>query len=308
MDKKACVRKDGRKELLFLLVFFVLSVFTAVLGELCLSVIKTPFIKERFLLFSVIVGILSNVIFGLSVWFTLSGKEILLKGALMAYLLTIVLLLLYFLLQKTGFFEVIGDAEKLQAYLTKAGIWMPTYYISLQFLQVVILPIPSIVSTAAGVALFGAFWATIYSLIGIWLGSALAFYIGRRFGNRAVSWLIGEETLRKWQKKMKGKDNLFLTLTFVLPLFPDDVLCFFAGLSSMSVGYFFTVIFFARLLGIAATCYSVDFIPLNTWWGIALWGVFIASIIVIFFLVYKNMDKIQRFFSKKKSGKEYFEK
>lgn len=111
--------------------------------------------------------------------------------------------------------------------------------------------------------------------------------------------MVGEETLKKWQKKLKGKDNLFLTLMFLLPLFPDDVLCFIAGLSTMSFGYFTGMIVVSRVLAISATCYSFDFIPFNTWWGLLIWGVLIAVIAVGFILVYKNLDRIQSVLSKR---------
>ena len=104
-------------------------------------------------------------------------------------------------LQKTGFFDLVQSSEGLQQYLEKAGIWMPILYIALQFLQVIILPIPGIVSTMAGVTLFGPFKTLIYSLIGILLGSLTAFFIGRKLGNKAVEWIVGKETLKKWQKK-----------------------------------------------------------------------------------------------------------
>ena len=170
---------------------------------------------------------------------------------------------------------------------------MPILYIVLQYLQVVILPIPSIVSTVAGVALFGPFKTAVYSLIGIVLGSVTAFFVGRKLGNRAVSWIIGKETLLKWQKKLKGKDSLFLTVMFLLPVFPDDVLCFVAGLSSMKVKYFLLMISISRILAVFATCYSFQLIPFNTWWGLTLWGVFIVGIVAAFVVIYKNMDRLQ---------------
>ena len=115
------------------------------------------------------------------------------------------------------------NEQAFQAYIQRAGVWMPLVYTLFQFLQVVVLPVPSIVSTLAGVALFGAFKATVFSLIGIITGSLVAFVIGRKLGNKAVSWLVGEDTLEKWQKKLKGKDNLVLTLMFFLPFFPDGM-------------------------------------------------------------------------------------
>ncbi len=305
MHKRGDKRKDGRKsELFFLLVFFLFSILSAALAVLCLSGVKNTRIQSNFLLFAAVAGLLIGICCVASVWFVLSGKKAWEKGALSFYVLLIVFLGIWLLLQKTGFFEVVKTPEKLQGYLERAGVWMPLSYILLQFLQVVILPIPSVVSTVAGVALFGAYWTMIYSLAGILAGSILAFFIGRKLGNRAVSWMVGEETLKKWQKKLKGKDNLFLSLMFVLPLFPDDILCFLAGLSSMSTKYFLIVILASRILAISATCYSIDFIPFNTWWGIALWCLFLMGIVLAFILIYKNMDKIQSALKRRKNKKE----
>jgi uncharacterized membrane protein YdjX (TVP38/TMEM64 family) len=79
----------------------------------------------------------------------------------------------------------------------------------------------------------------------------------------------------------------------VLPFFPDDILCFIAGLSTMTTKYFLIAILFSRTVGVFATCYSIDFIPFNTWWGITLWMILAVLIIIVFIFIYKNMDKIQ---------------
>jgi hypothetical protein len=151
----------------------------------------------------------------------------------------------------------------------------------------------------AGVALFGPTKAMLCSLVGIILGSLTAFIIGRKIGYKAVAWMVGKEDLDKWLKKVKGKDNFILTAMFMLPLFPDDMLCFVAGLSSMTWQYFVVMIVFARLIGIAGTCYSVNFIPFNTWWGILIWAVLIAALVAAFVFLYKNMDAINSWFNKK---------
>lgn len=148
-------------------------------------------------------------------------------------------------------------------------------------------------------ALFGPLKAMLCSLVGVILGSLTAFVIGRKLGYKAVAWMVGKDDLDKWQKKIKGKDNFILTAMFILPLFPDDILCFVAGLSSMSWQYFVVMIVISRLIGIAGTCYSVNFIPFNTWWGILIWGILIAALVVAFIFLYKNMDAINNWFNKK---------
>lgn len=307
-DKEKIAQAEEKKEQFikrswpFLLVFFAFTAACIVFGILCIYGTKISFIQEFKGLWIALAVALLCALCGVCVWLVIAGKDTLVKTFLSVYILLLFALVLLFVLQVTGFFEVVGSPESLQAYLERAGVWMPIVYILLQYLQVVLLPIPSVVSTVAGVALFGPFWTMIYSLIGIIPASATAFFIGRKLGNKAVSWIVGEDDLKKWQKKLKGKDNLLLTMMFVLPLFPDDVLCFIAGLSSMSTKYFFVMIFISRILAVAGTCYSFEFIPLNTWWGLLIWGLFIAAILIVFALVYKNMDKIQHWLNTFKKG------
>ena len=296
--------KRGNK-VFFLLFFFLLSLAFSLLGVYCLNELNNKFVQSNFLLLSVVICACGVALFLFGVYIILYGKDALLKGTASVYFLVVFALIVCLILQKTNFFVLVDTPEKLQEYLQKTGVLMPIFYIILQFLQVVILPIPSIASTAAGVALFGAFWAMIYSLVGILSGSITAFLIGRKLGNKAVSWIVGEETLAKWQKKLKGKDKIFLSMMFVLPLFPDDILCFLAGLSTMTTRYFFVVVLLARFVGIFATCYSIDFIPFTTWWGITLWTILGISVVVLCIVIYKKIDAIQRFFKRisKKYGK-----
>ncbi|MBE7062136.1 MAG: TVP38/TMEM64 family protein [Clostridiales bacterium] len=296
MKKRGLDKENGRKGVsLFLLFFFLLAIISVVLGILCLGELHDPFFKRYFVLLSIAYSAVVCIITLLIIRASYNGGVGLKKGALSAYILWNVLLCVAFALLRWGIFDRISSVEELQEYLGKSGVWAPICYILLQFLQVTVLPIPSIVSTLAGVALFGPFQAMIYSLIGILSGSILAFFIGRRLGIKAVAWLVGEEKVVVWQKKLKGKDNLFLTAMFILPFFPDDILCFLAGLSLMSVRYFLVMIFIARLLGISATCYSFDFIPFNTWWGMLFWVIVIIIIACAFSLMSKQADKIQSY-------------
>ncbi len=301
VNKQQNEQKDDRNNrLVFLLVFFICALLSMILSILVLAETKISFLIKYFTVFSVGICIFLIVLYLIAVFCALRRRDGWMKTLLSFFILWIFAMSILFILQKTGFFAVVKTPEKLQAYLEKAGVWMPICFVLLQFLQVVVLPIPSIVTTVAGVALFGAFWTMIYSLIGILAGSFLAFFIGRKLGERAVTWIVGEETLRKWQKKMKGKDSLILTLTFLLPLFPDDVLCFLAGLSTMSNRYFITVITLSRIVAIASTCYSIDFIPFNTWWGILIWCLFAIVIVFSVILSYKNMDKIQNYIKRRR--------
>ena len=226
-------------------------------------------------------------------------KQVVYKFCITLYVMAVFFAVSIYALIRTGFFDIMRDEEKLENFLRKSGWWMYIIFVLLQFLQVVLLPIPSTVTVVAGAALFGPLIGSLLSLLGIVIGSLVAFLIGRYAGIRVVSWLIGKETLEKWLKKIKGKDKLLLSAMFLLPVFPDDVLCFVAGMSSMSLPFFLAVIVISRVLAIFTTSYSITLIPFNTWWGIMIWVILFVLVVILFVFLYKKSDAILGWFEKK---------
>lgn len=142
-------------------------------------------------------------------------KEVVTRMCITLYILLDFVAVFLYILVRTGFFEIISDEESFEAFLERSGKWMAVLFVVLQFLQVVILPIPSTVTVVAGAALFGPLVGSLLSLLGIVIGSLLAFLIGRYAGYRVVAWLVGKDTLDKWLKKIKGKDKLLLSAMFI---------------------------------------------------------------------------------------------
>lgn len=205
----------------------------------------------------------------------------------------------FFVLCATDLITKINSVDALRDYISQTGSWAAVIYIIFSFLQVVLLPVPGSVAVAVGVAMFGPLMCAIYSFIGIVTGSIVAFSIGRWIGYKAVCWIVGKESLDKWLKKLKGKDYLILSLMFLLPLFPDDILCFVAGLSSMTWGFFLVMITVTRAISIFSTAYSFELIPFTTWWGILIWGVLLALVVLAFYLVCRYYEKIDNFLKTK---------
>ena len=205
----------------------------------------------------------------------------------------------FYALCATGLLGTINSVEALREVIGKSGSMAAIIYILFCFLQVVLLPVPGSVAVAVGVAMFGPWKCAIFSFIGIIIGSFLAFGIGRWIGYKAVCWIVGKDSLDKWLEKLKGKDYLILSLMFLLPMFPDDVLCFVAGLSSMTWKYFSVMIVITRAISVVSTAYSFEFIPFTTWWGLLIWGVLVALVLIAFWLVLKYSDRIDRFIKTK---------
>ena len=250
-----------------------------------------------YLLWSTI-GILVSLLVLYVVFFALS-KQVVYRFILCAIICLDLVAVTFYALSTTGILTNITSVEKLREYIASFGAWAVIIFIVFQFLQVVILPVPGSVSVGVGVALFGPLRSSIFSFIGIMAGSIVAFALGRWVGYKAVCWVVGKDDLDKWLKKVKGKDYLLLSLMFLLPLFPDDVLCFVAGLSSMTWAYYLIMILITRLISVTITSYSLQLIPFTTWWGILIWLTIGVLVGLSFWYVCKYSYKIDKFIKSK---------
>ena len=231
-----------------------------------------------------------------------------LRWFLTAFVLLTIVVVSYIIIKYTGLWEKINSIEKLKAIVESGGMFSFIIFVFLQILQTTILQIPAIFITIAGTLIFGP-WKTFFlSFISVMIGSIIMFWIGRKAGRKFLNWLVGKDDADKWVNKMsQGKYLFFLMMLF--PMFPDDILCVVAGLTSMSFGYFLVTNLIARSLGIACTVFfgSGSVIPFHGW-GLIVWGVIILFVATLFYLSVKYQDKIdnvvQQIFGKKKSKKK----
>ena len=201
----------------------------------------------------------------------------------------------YYIILKYNLISKFNSAEKIQAFLAKYGAYAGLIYILIQFLQVTIIPVPAAITTVAGVALFG-FWQTfLYSIIGIMCGSMFAFFLGRRFGVKLIIWLCGQSVYEKYTKLTKGKDKIVLTMMFLFPFFPDDLLCIAAGITDMKYWEFFVIMLFTRPINILimeGAFKGISSIPL-TGYGIPIWIALIGGTLAIVAIAFKYSKNIE---------------
>lgn len=196
---------------------------------------------------------------------------------------------------KSGILEKIDSAEELVAIINSYGMAGKLVFILVQFLQVTFVPIPSTIVTAAGAALYSTWESLLLSCIGLWIGSLFAFFLGRTFGVKLVKWVIGDEMLLKYTELVKGRDKAMLIYMFIFPIFPDDILCMIAGLTTMSYPAFIIIQLIARPLNVAATVFMIDYLMAIPFagWGIALWILIAVFFVAVFVLMWKYAEKLE---------------
>lgn len=220
--------------------------------------------------------------------------EIAFKGGFIGSAIILVFLIGYIIAVKYGWLALLNDRAAMQAFIARYDGYAIAVFIAVQFLQVTVLPLPSTITTLAGIALFGIWKTVLYSSIGIIAGSMFAFFLGRTFGIKLIVWICGAKMFSKYRRFSEGKDVLLLYAMFLLPFFPDDLLCLIAGLGTMSYKSFFVMMLITRPLGalwVAGVFKSAVSIPFSGW-GIVVWAVIFIATAIAFVLLYKFGDKI----------------
>ncbi|MBP3840630.1 MAG: TVP38/TMEM64 family protein [Bacilli bacterium] len=124
-------------------------------------------------------------------------------------------------------------------------------FILIQIVQVILPIIPGGISNIAGVLLFGGFKGFIVNYIGVVVGSIICFLLSRKFGIKLVKTLFKEKTVDKYTKYINNeKFSIFFLITILLPFFPDDLLCYIAGLSNIKTKKFILIITLGKPLSL----------------------------------------------------------
>lgn len=228
----------------------------------------------------------------------LSRSKKIYRTLLVLFLTAAILTLSYFILVWTGLWDKLNSVDKIRRLILGLGFWGRVTFVLLQFLQVTFLPLPSPILIIAGSLIFGAFQSALLSLAGILLGSAFAFFLGRFFGTKLVSFMVGKKTQQKWSRLL-GECRYSFVIMMLLPCFPDDVLCLVAGITDMSWTFFMVTQFVARPIGVFSVSYlsNGEVIPYSGW-GLVVWAVIIVASLTAIFLASKYNKQIENFIKK----------
>ena len=180
------------------------------------------------------------------------------------YSILLLLVLLLIWLVKSFLDGNFNSIESFQDYIQGFGIFGPLILIFVQLSQVVLPILPAVVGYAAGSLLFGWLGGFLCNYIGISIGSLLAFYLARRYGASFVRRHVSPAAYDKYYHWTQKKGFLwFLILTIFLPVAPDDLICFLAGLTAISAKKFTIIIL--TLKPWCLLLYSLFFANLIQW-------------------------------------------
>ncbi|WP_267641235.1 TVP38/TMEM64 family protein [Haloarchaeobius amylolyticus] len=127
------------------------------------------------------------------------------------------------------------DPDALRDVVAGFGSLAPLAFVVLQTLQVVLAPVPGQVLAFAAGYLFGAGPGFVYSMLGATVGTYIALRLARRYGRPWVERVVAADALARFDQFLAEYGLAGVFVVFLLPGFPDDVICLAAGMSDLDV-------------------------------------------------------------------------
>lgn len=287
------------------ILFYILSILCILSVFFCMifGEISTLSIVYKILISSGVV-----ILFSLNLLFKWFNLQVLSKISITSFVILSIFAILYTIMYRLNLLYIFSSVTTLKDYILSTQEKGVFVYILIQFLQVVFLPIPASVICIAGSLIYGGLLGAVYCSIGVLLGSYVSYTLGRVFGYRLVSWIVGKDNTDKYSDILRKRGGFFLALAFLLPMFPDDILCFIAGVTKMSFRKFFWITFVTRPIGVICMAFfGGGYIIPFTGWGIYAWAVILVLAVASVVVVYKWQENIENFilnkFFKRKRNK-----
>jgi uncharacterized membrane protein YdjX (TVP38/TMEM64 family) len=197
--------------------------------------------------------------------------------------------------------SMIGDRDAIVELLQGYGLWGPLVLSIILGLQVFLAVIPGHAFMVAGGYVYGLLVGAAITQVSTVIASQLAFLLARSYGRPLVDRMAPANVIDHWNALAQKQGGLFFFFSFILPIFPNDLMCFIAGLSAISPRKFFL----ANLLGRLPCAIFVTLIgshgfelPLYFW-------VLIILVIVVMCLIWKKVsNQIQTHFFRPVSPSE----
>jgi uncharacterized membrane protein YdjX (TVP38/TMEM64 family) len=171
-----------------------------------------------------------------------------------------------------------GSLEAITSSMESAGLWAPIVLFILFVLQVFLAFIPGQALMIACGYLYGFWGGFLLSWLSLVIGGEIAYMLARHYGRPFAEKWIASSVLERWYKAAAGQGIAFFAISLVMPLVPNDAMCYIAGLGTIRRLHFSI----ANALGRGMACLVTSAVGAYggsiSWQG---WVILIAIFVII---------------------------
>lgn len=171
-----------------------------------------------------------------------------------------------------------GSLEAIITSIEHAGIWGPLVLFILFVLQVFLAFIPGQALMIACGYLYGFWGGFLISWMSLVVGGEIAYLLARHYGRPFAEKWITPSILERWNKAAAGQGIGFFAMSLVMPLAPNDAMCYVAGLGTIRRIHFSIANVLGRGMACMITSAAGAFGGSISWQG---WLILIAIFLII---------------------------
>jgi uncharacterized membrane protein YdjX (TVP38/TMEM64 family) len=177
-----------------------------------------------------------------------------------------------------GVLSWFGSLKAITTSMEHAGIWGPIVLFILFVLQVFLAFIPGQALMIASGYLYGFWGGFALSWVSLVVGGEIAYLLARNYGRPFAEKWIASSVLERWNKAAEGQGITFFALSLVMPLVPNDAMCYVAGLGTIRRSHFSIANMLGRGMACLITSAAGAFGMNLPWQG---WVIAIAIFVII---------------------------
>lgn len=155
--------------------------------------------------------------------------------------------------------QLFTSEAALRQFLGNLGPSAPIGFVIIQIIQTVVPIIPGALTVPMGTLIFGMVNGFLLNFTGIIIGSVINFLLARKYGRTFVEMIIGDKQYHRYENYLEENNRFerFFTFMMFFPFSPDDILCYLAGLTSMSFKKYFFILLAGKPVSIFIYSYGV---------------------------------------------------
>ncbi len=201
----------------------------------------------------------------------------------------VIALPLYVYFDYPDFFDQFRTMEGVNSFLMEYQAASFFVYLGLQVLQIVISIIPGQFIQFAGGYAFGFWVGYILSIVGIAIGTSIAFGLARVLGRGGVHLIFGEERISKFVRQLNSRKSFaILFVLFVVPGLPKDLVTYAAGVSHFGYKPFLVLSLVGRTPALMGTLMMGSMLNKGSYFGLI--ALAVGALILCIFLFIKRHD------------------
>jgi len=179
--------------------------------------------------------------------------------------------------------------DDVQAVIQSYGNFGLVVYFLLAYVTVVVTPLNFSWVGLAGGFVYGPLIAFLINWIAKIVGNLTAFFIGRKYGRKAMSYFLSKADIKKYDKLVNHESvSIVYFASAFIPLGPGDTLSYFLGCSSMKLKTFVSL----SVVGTMGTAFAWAYVGSGQAFDDPIFLIVLAVLFLIgLFWVHKNRKK-----------------